>query len=222
MHRRGLDRCTHPLAATFRDAPWTAGVTGLGYVGLPSAVATAVCGQQRHGQRVWEVVDAAATNPVGRQPLHPGPGIGGHGSPLAPRFLAWRAKEFRVAGRGQTLLNEPGTPVSRTRVRGLGAACRRAIADDRGSPANDVPRLLQRRGAQVGTFVPQVARDRLERHAFDVVAADATRDDRDLGVVLTDRDPIDHGRGLAQVGLVFDTRSAHHRREIDREEVVVL
>ena len=102
---------------------------------------------------VWEVIDAAATKPFGYQPFYPGPGVGGHCIPLDPQFLAWRAKELRVAtrfidlaedvnlhmpdfvvSRIQGMLNSNGRALQGTRILGLGAAYKKNIADDRESP----------------------------------------------------------------------------------------
>ena len=51
------------------------GIFGMGYVGLPLAVAFA---------EAWEVVDAAATKPFGFTRFDPGPGMGGHCLPVGP------------------------------------------------------------------------------------------------------------------------------------------
>ena len=48
----------------------------------------------RMGIDVWEVIDAAKTNPYGFMPFYPGPGLGGHCIPLDPFYLEWKAKEY--------------------------------------------------------------------------------------------------------------------------------
>ena len=191
---------------------------------------------------VWEVIDAAATKPFGFQPFYPGPGVGGHCIPLDPQFLAWRAKELRVAtrfidlaedvnvhmpdyvvDRTQSLLNSREMPVYGTRVLGIGAAYKKNISDDRESPSIDVLRLLERRGAVVGILDPHVPHDRLARHGFEVVVDDeGTLEEWDLAVVLTDHDAIDFERVADRVGLVFDTRGVYRRRGIVRDDVVTL
>ena len=45
------------------------------------------------GIDVWDVVDAASTQPFGFMPFYPGPGLGGHCIPIDPFYLAWKAKE---------------------------------------------------------------------------------------------------------------------------------
>lgn len=190
---------------------------------------------------IWEVVDAAATKPFGFQPFYPGPGVGGHCIPLDPQFLAWRAKELKVATRFIDLaedvnlhmpdyvvnrvgaeLNGRGLPVFGTRVLGVGAAYKKNIADDRESPSIDVLRLLARRGAVVGVLDPHVAAERLARHGFDAVDPDAALDDWTMAVVLTDHDAIDYAQLAEQVDVVFDTRGVYRRKGITAANVVVL
>jgi UDP-N-acetyl-D-glucosamine dehydrogenase len=190
---------------------------------------------------IWEVVDAAASKPFGFQPFYPGPGVGGHCIPLDPQFLAWRARELKVAtrfidlaedvnlhmpdwvvGRIAQLLNDTQKSVAGTRILGVGAAYKKNIADDRESPSIDVLRLLERRGAVLGVLDPHVPNDRLARHGFEPVDADGDLASWDLAVILTDHDAIDYETLADEVGLVFDTRGVYRRRGIARDDVVVL
>ncbi len=190
---------------------------------------------------IWEVVDAAATKPFGFQPFRPGPGVGGHCIPLDPEYLAWRARELKfptrfidlaqdvnehmpayVVGRVADLLNDRGLPIRGTRILALGTAYKRDVADDRESPALDVLRLLAQRGAEVGVLDPHVPADRIERHGYEPVAADAPLDGWALAIVLTDHTAVDYERVLDEVGLVFDTRDTYRSRGIVRDDVVAL
>ncbi|GGI05989.1 nucleotide sugar dehydrogenase [Egicoccus halophilus] len=190
---------------------------------------------------IWEVVDAAATKPFGFQPFYPGPGVGGHCIPLDPQFLAWRARELRVAtrfidlaedvnlhmpdyvvNRVTELLNNTGKALSSSRVVGLGAAYKKNIGDDRESPSMDVLRLLERRGAEVGVLDVHVPTERLARHGFHALENDADLSDWDLAVVLTDHDDVDYAAVAAQVDLVFDTRGIYRRKGIEADNVVAL
>jgi UDP-N-acetyl-D-glucosamine dehydrogenase len=106
------------LEERLKNRSATVGVVGLGYVGLPLAVATRVAEMvklfentfrsvnialvnelaimcRRLGMSVWEVIGAAATKPFGFMPFSPGPGIGGHCLPSDPHYLSWRT---RLAG----------------------------------------------------------------------------------------------------------------------------
>ncbi len=190
---------------------------------------------------IWEVIEAAETKPFGFQAFHPGPGVGGHCIPLDPQFLAWRARELKVAtrfvdlaedvnlhmpeyvvSRIAELCNQRGRAVSTTRVLGVGAAYKRNIADDRESPSMDVLRLLARYGAELGVLDPHVPTDRLARHGFAPVEADEDLSSWDLAVVLTDHDAIDYDRLAGQVECVFDTRGVYRRLGLTRANVVAL
>jgi UDP-N-acetyl-D-glucosamine dehydrogenase len=190
---------------------------------------------------IWEVIDAAATKPFGFQAFYPGPGVGGHCIPLDPQFLAWRARELRVAtrfidlaedvnlhmpdytvGRIAALLNDRGIAVGAARILGIGAAYKRNIADDRESPSIDVLRLLARRGATLGVLDPHVPADRLARHGFTAVADLSDPEGWDLAVVLTDHDAIDYTELAASVPQVFDTRGVYRRLGLTPDNVVAL
>jgi UDP-N-acetyl-D-glucosamine dehydrogenase len=190
---------------------------------------------------VWEVIDAAATKPFGFQPFYPGPGVGGHCIPLDPQFLAWRARELRVAtrfidlaedvnlhmpdytvSRIAELLNKRGRAIASSRIVGLGVAYKKNIADDRESPSMDVLRLLERRGAELGVLDPHVPQERLARHGFVALENDADLSDWDLAVVLTDHDDVDYVQVASQVEIVFDTRGVYRRKGIEADNVVAL
>jgi UDP-N-acetyl-D-glucosamine dehydrogenase len=190
---------------------------------------------------IWEVVEAAATKPFGFQPFYPGPGVGGHCIPLDPQFLAWRARELRVAtrfidlaedvnlhmpdyvvSRIAELLNERGKAVNASRILGLGVAYKKNIADDRESPAMDVLGLLARRGAELAVLDPHVHRDRLARHGFHVMEEGADLSSFDLAVVLTDHDRIDYSGVASEIDVVFDTRGVYRRKGIAVDNVVTL
>jgi UDP-N-acetyl-D-glucosamine dehydrogenase len=189
---------------------------------------------------IWEVVDAAATKPFGFQPFYPGPGVGGHCIPLDPQYLAWRARELRVATRFIDLaedinlhmpdwvatriideLNDRGLPVFGTRILLAGMAYKRNISDDRESPSADVMDRLHRRGAHLGLYDPHVGADQLARHGHEVVEA-FTDNGWAMAVVLTDHDDIDYRALTEHVPVVFDTRGVYRRLGIDADNVVVL
>jgi UDP-N-acetyl-D-glucosamine dehydrogenase len=195
----------------------------------------------RMGIDIFEVIDAAATKPFGFQAFYPGPGVGGHCIPLDPQFLAWRAKELKVAtrfidlaedvnlhmpdyivSRIASLLNDRGRSVHGTRILGVGAAYKKNIADDRESPSIDVLRLLARRGAELGVLDPHVPQDRLARHGFDAVPDDADLSTWNLAIILTDHDATDYAALADSVETVFDTRGVYRRQGIHRDNVVIL
>jgi UDP-N-acetyl-D-glucosamine dehydrogenase len=190
---------------------------------------------------VWEVIDAAATKPFGFQAFYPGPGVGGHCIPLDPQFLAWRAKELRVATRFIDLaedinlhmpeyvvsriadeLNQRGRSLAGAKVLGVGVAYKKNISDDRESPSIDVLRLLERKGVTIGVVDPHVDEDRLARHGFTVGTLTGALGAWDLAVVLTDHDAIDYDALAAEVDIVFDTRGVYRRKGLTAANVVPL
>ena len=159
------------------------------------------------GVDVWEVIDAAATKPFGFMKFTPGPGIGGHCIPLDPHYLAWKMRtlnyktrfidlaseincaDARVRGRARwrTRSTTQRKAVNGSRILVLGVAYKRDIDDMRESPALDVIRLLEERGAMVALprSVRRVdsARTGTRMHGVDltdrVLAASRRRGDRD-------------------------------------------
>ncbi|MFP4150282.1 MAG: nucleotide sugar dehydrogenase, partial [Nitriliruptoraceae bacterium] len=186
------------------------------------------------GIDIWEVVDAAATKPFGFQAFYPGPGVGGHCIPLDPQYLAWRARELRVAtrfidlaedinlhmpdhvvARVAGLLNTRGRALKGARILGIGLAYKRNIADDRESPSVDVLRLLAARGADIHVLDPYVPAERLARHGFEVVERAQDAGEVDLAIVLTDHDDLDYAGIAAHAEQVFDTRGVYRRLGLD-------
>jgi UDP-N-acetyl-D-glucosamine dehydrogenase len=135
----------------------------------------------RLGVDVWEVIDAASTKPFGFMKFTPGPGLGGHCIPLDPHYLSWKMRTLAfktrmielaseinaemprfVVQKVSDALNEDGKPVQGSRVLVLGIAYKKDIDDLRESPALEILRLLQEKGARVAyhdPFCPVIADD---------------------------------------------------------------
>jgi len=205
-------------------------------IGLVNEVAL-MCG--RLGLDVWEVIDAAATKPYGFMKFQPGPGLGGHCIPVDPTYLSWKMKalnftarfielatdvnghmpEYVVATIGD-LLNDERTAVNGARVLLLGVAYKADVSDMRESPALDVLRLLDARGADLryhDPFVPELA---LEGRSWkSVELTDEELGAADLVVVLTDHSGIDWSRVVARARRVYDTRNATRGVREGREKI---
>ena len=190
---------------------------------------------------IWEVVDAAATKPFGFQAFYPGPGVGGHCIPLDPQFLAWRARELKVATRFIDLaeqvsqgmpeyvvsrvadeLNRRRRHVSETRVLGLGLSYKRNIGDPRESPASDVLRLMADRGATVGVLDRLVGQPGITGRGFAPVEDESGAEGYDVAVVLTDHDEVDYAAVAERVDFVFDTRGVYRRQGLQLDNVLSL
>lgn len=181
---------------------------------------------------VWDVIDAAATKPFGFMKFMPGPGLGGHCIPLDPHYLAWKMRTLQfktrmievasdvnaempqfVVRKAGDVLNQTGKALYGSRVLVLGVAYKRDIDDLRESPALEIIRLLQDKGADVAfhdPFCHLIADDGhteikgLPLHSLPLNAT--VLDMADLVLVLTDHTAVDYRLVADNANLVFDTR----------------
>lgn len=180
------------------------------------------------GVNVWEVIDAAATKPFGFMKFTPGPGIGGHCIPLDPHYLAWKMRTLNYKTRFIDLaseinsempefvvrkiagaLNEDQRAVNGSHILVLGIAYKKDIDDMRESPALDVMRLLEERGAQVDYHDPYVATFEENGHVRHGVALTKEALARaDAVVIVTDHAAVDYQFVVDHARLVIDTRNA--------------
>ena len=208
-------------------------------IGLVNEMAM-VC--DRLGVDVWEVIDAAGSKPFGFMKFTPGPGIGGHCIPLDPHYLAWKMRTLNYKTRFIDLaseinsgmpdyvvekvaraLNDVQKPVSGSHVLVLGVAYKKNIDDVRESPALDVIRLLEARGARVSFHDPYVARIREEgTEHTGVPLTQAILTSVDAVVIVTDHDNVDYDLVVDHAPLVVDTRNATARTHPGRARVVAL
>ena len=180
------------------------------------------------GLNVWEVIEAAATKPYGFMKFTPGPGIGGHCIPLDPHYLAWKLKTLNynarfiqlaseinadmpryVVGKVTDALNDERKPVNGSRILVLGVAYKKDIGDVRESPALDIIRLLQGKGADVVYNDPHVPE--LELDGEPLRSIELTEEAlrwSDCAVIVTDHSDYDWDWILQHAGLVVDTRNA--------------
>jgi UDP-N-acetyl-D-glucosamine dehydrogenase len=202
-------------------------------IGLVNEIAL-MCGKM--GIDVWEVIEAAATKPFGFMPFYPGPGLGGHCIPIDPFYLSWKAKlagfEARfielagqvngampayVVDRTAAALNADRKAVNGARVLVIGLAYKADIDDVRESPALDVIRLLQARGAEVQVHDPYVRDLRHEGiEAAWVPLEPEVLAGVDCAVVVTGHGAVDWDRVLAHAPRVVDTRNVYKGRQSER------
>jgi UDP-N-acetyl-D-glucosamine dehydrogenase len=208
-------------------------------IGMANEMAI-VC--DRLGVDVWEVIEAAATKPFGFMKFTPGPGIGGHCIPLDPHYLAWKMRTLNyktrfidlaseinsgmpdyVVAKVAHALNQERKAVNGSTVVVVGVAYKKNIDDIRESPALDVMRLLEDRGAQVEFHDPFIASYREEGH--ERVGSDLTDElleRADAVVIVTDHSQIDYQRIVDRAGLIVDTRNATGKCRQGRARVVSL
>ncbi len=195
-------------------------------IGLVNEVAL-MC--DRLGIDVWEVIDAAATKPFGFMPFYPGPGLGGHCIPIDPHYLSWKLKSLNYYARFIELagdinshmpefvvekitkaLNSRRLSINGARILILGVAYKKDISDLRESPALDVIRLLQEKGAKVSycdPFVPVIKMD----HGPDLKAItlnEKTLKSCDCAAITTDHSSFNYQWIVDNSPIVVDTRNA--------------
>src|SRR5882724_11485686 len=124
---------------------------------------------------LWEVIDAAKTNPFGFMPFYPGPGLVGHCIPIDPFYLTWKAREFEfntrfielageinwqmpdyVVNRVIAALNSQRRALNGSKILVVGLAYKPNVDDERESPSYVLMDLLQERGAEVAYYDPYV------------------------------------------------------------------
>ncbi|MBV9880120.1 MAG: nucleotide sugar dehydrogenase [Gemmatirosa sp.] len=203
----------------------------------------------RLGVDVWEVIDAAATKPFGFMKFTPGPGIGGHCIPLDPHYLAWKMRTLNyktrfidlaseinsgmpdfVVEKVSRALNDDRKAVNGSRILVLGIAYKKDIDDMRESPAFDVIRLLEGRGAEVvyhDPFVPSFREDEHSadsRRRFGVALTVEELQAADAVVIVTDHSPtaVDYQLVVDQAKLVVDTRNVTAKTRRSGARVIAL
>ncbi len=208
-------------------------------IGLVNEVAV-MC--DRLGLNVWEIIDAAATKPFGFMPFYPGPGLGGHCIPIDPHYLSWKLKSLNyyarfielagdinshmpeyVTERIISLLNKRfARSLNKTKILALGVAYKGDIKDTRESPALDVIKLLEDRGAKVmynDPYVPTLKLNNAKHKSRRLTKELLSK--ADLVVILTNHSDYDYEWIVENAKAVFDTRNATKmvkkgRRKIER------
>jgi len=181
---------------------------------------------------VWEVIDAAATKPFGFMKFTPGPGLGGHCSPRDPHYLAWKMRtlEYKtrmidlaseinaemprfVVQKATDALNSLSKPVRGSKVLVLGVSYKPNIDDLRESPALEILRQFEMRGAQISyhdPHCPSIADDgHTELESLPMLSVALTPEvleAADAVVIVTDHDAVDYQMVRDHAPLVVDTR----------------
>ena len=120
-------------------------------------------------------------------------------------------------------LNDDRKSVKGSKVLVLGVAYKRDIDDMRESPALDVMRLLEERGADVVYHDPHVPMFREDGHEMHgVPLTDALLAEVDAAVVITDHKSVDYQRIVDKCGLVVDARNVTSKLNPGRARLVQL
>ena len=183
---------------------------------------------EKLGVDIWEVIEAAGTKPFGYMKFYPGPGLGGHCIPIDPYYLAWkmktlnyRARFIEMAGEINTEmpnhvvqlvmegLNKYQKSLNGSNIMVVGVAYKRDTDDVRESPALDIIKLLQEKGARIDYYDPHVPELKINgttmssmEYAMDFLS------EYDAVVVVTDHSDIPYEKIIENASLIIDTRNA--------------
>ncbi|MBZ9640111.1 nucleotide sugar dehydrogenase [Streptomyces sp. PSKA30] len=174
------------------------------------------------GVDLWDVIRCAETKPFGFQAFRPGPGVGGHAVPqdltgrsgrgLRMVELAQQVNSRMpryVVQRAATLLNEHGKSARGARVLLLGVTYKPDLADQQGTPAQEIAIRLMELGAAVSYHDPHIPSwsvlDRPVPRADSLYEAAA---DADLTILLQNHRTYDLQGLSVKAQLLLDTRGA--------------
>lgn len=202
-------------------------------IGLVNEIAL-MC--DKMGIDVWEVIDAAATKPFGFMAFYPGPGLGGHCIPIDPFYLSWKAKLSGFEARfielaGQinssmpeyvvqkitNALNQLEKSVKGSKILILGVSYKENIDDTRESPAHDVIRLLQQKGAKIVYHDPMVSGT--DKDLADIPNVPLTVEEIrscDCAAVITGHAGVDYALVLENIPVLVDTRNVLKQYSSDK------
>lgn len=174
------------------------------------------------GIDLWDVLRCAETKPFGFQAFRPGPGVGGHAVPQDLTAHAGRTLRMAelaqdvngrmpryVVQRAAALLNEHGKSARGARVLLLGVTYKADLADQQGSPAQEIAVRLMELGASVSYHDPHVPSwnvlDRPVPRADSLYEAAA---EADLTILLQQHRTYDLQGLSVKAQLLLDTRGA--------------
>ncbi|MGH7505908.1 MAG: nucleotide sugar dehydrogenase, partial [Longimicrobiales bacterium] len=186
----------------------------------------------RLGVDVWGVIDAAGTKPFGFMKFKPGPGLGGHCIPLDPHYLSWKMRTLQfktrmievaseinaempayVVRKVVDVLNDECKSPRRSRLLVLGVAYKKDVSDLRESPALEIMRLLQSKGAEVTYHDPFCAEIADDGHTAlaglpmrSVALTEAVLAAADAVVIVSDHTTVDYRWVAEHAKLVVDAR----------------
>jgi UDP-N-acetyl-D-glucosamine dehydrogenase len=208
-------------------------------IGLVNEVAI-MC--NKLGIDVWEVIEAASSKPYGFMPFYPGPGLGGHCIPIDPHYLSWKLKTLNYRARFIELAGEinSGMPhyvvdkmvdalnrqkkcLNGSRILILGVAYKKDIDDPRDSPALDIIKILQEKGAEVSyndPYIPSLDDNFKGMRSIDINKG--LLSGMDCVVIVTDHSTYDWEMIAKNSKLVVDTRNATSKIQKNHTNIVKL
>lgn len=196
----------------------------------------------RLGINIWEVIKAASTKPYGFMPFYPGPGMGGHCIPIDPLYLSWKMKilnyrarfielaeeinrdmPYFVVEKIASVLNERGKALKKSKICLLGVTYKKDVNDVRESPAIEIIKILQSKGADVSFVDPYISvlsEDGLNLKSKQLTAG--MLKSQDCVVIITDHSAFDWDWITKNSKAVIDFRNATEKVVSGREKIYLL
>lgn len=181
---------------------------------------------------IYHIIDLASTKPFVFTPFLPGPGIGGHGIPVDPFYLTWKARQFGVEtkfielsgevnkamprwviSRVFEILNTRKLTISGSKILALGVAYKKTVNDLRESPAIEIMEWLLHYEAQVSYcdpyLSPDAEGDTLKKYSNVESLEPEILASFDLMLILTDHDCFDYHTIENSSNCIIDTRGVN-------------
>ena len=182
----------------------------------------------RLGIDIWNVIEAAATKPLGFMPFYPGPGLGGHCIPIDPVYLSWKAKSHGfdskfikfaeeinksmphyVVRKIIQALNTCKRSLNGSKILILGVAYKEDVGDIRESPALDIVEILCEKGAEVIYNDPYVPKIKIGKREWESLPLNKILLSRaDCVVITAAHSCYDYKWIVENARLAVDTRNA--------------
>lgn len=181
---------------------------------------------------IWEIIDAAKTKPFGYMPFYPGPGCGGHCTPVDPLYLSWKAKQhgFKTkfinlaasvnesmpkyaVHRLEEILSRRKKTLRNAKILVLGISYKKDVKDLRESPAIGIIRRLQKQKARVSYYDPFFPY--LKMRGINLKQAPFTEEllsGQDCALIVTAHSSVDYEFLVKNSEAVLDTRGILRKR----------
>lgn len=183
------------------------------------------------GISVWEVIAAAKTKPFGFMAFYPGPGLGGDCIPVTPLFFSWKAKKLGfktrmidlashvnrfmpvyVVHRLEALLKKNNISLNKAKILVLGVTYKKDVKDIRESPALEIIKHLQIKGAKVNFYDPLIPYLKISSIDLKSIKLSAGGlKGYDCATIVTDHSSVDYAFIAKNAKLVFDARNVYKK-----------
>ncbi len=178
---------------------------------------------------IHEAIRAASTKPFGFRPFDPGPGMGGHCIPIDPFYMSWKSKQLgydpqfiKQAGNINTIMPkwivsnvEKNFKLKKINIRNsklliIGIAYKKNIDDDRESPAYEIIKILEKKGAKISYHDPLIKKlnfKSITKNLKSISLRQKNLKKFDASIIVTDHDIINYSHIRKYSKIIFDCRN---------------